>query len=125
VNPISSGTIETHGLGGRKMLQEMSNGQVNLFEELNYQEGGIVSRVLLKQPSGSVTAFAFESGQEISEHTCPYDALIQVLEGEAEVTIDGVAHPVKSSEVIPLPADVPHAVRAPERFKMLLTMLRT
>ena len=107
------------------MLQDISSGQVSLLEELNYQEDGIVSRVLLKLPSGSVTAFAFESGQEISEHTCPYEALIHVLEGEAEVTIGGVAHQVKSSKVIHLPADVPHAVRAPERFKMLLTMLRT
>lgn len=107
------------------MLKEMSTGQFNLLEELNYQEDGIVSRVLLKQPSGSMTAFAFESGQEISEHTCPYDALIHVLDGEAEVTIGGVAHRVRSSDVIHLPADVPHAVRAPERFKMLLTMLRT
>ena len=106
------------------MLKEISNGQVHLLEELNYQEGGIVSRVLLKQRSGSVTAFAFEGGQEISEHTCPYDALIHVVEGEAEVTIGGVAHQVKASDVIHLPPDVPHAVRAPVRFKMLLTMLR-
>jgi quercetin dioxygenase-like cupin family protein len=106
------------------MLQEKSNGQVSLLSELNYQASGIVSRVLLKQPSGSVTAFAFEDGQELSEHTCPYEALIQVLEGEVEVTIGGVAHRVKSAEVIHLPAHVPHAVRAPERFKMLLTMLR-
>jgi quercetin dioxygenase-like cupin family protein len=106
------------------MWQETSTGQVNLLEELNYQEGGIVSRVLLKQPSGSITAFAFEDGQEISEHKCPYEALIQVLEGEAEVTIGGVPHQLKSAEIIRLPADVPHAVRAPKRFKMLLTMLR-
>ncbi len=105
------------------MLQDKSIGQVNLLHELSYQEGGIVSRIMLKKPSGSVTAFAFEDGQEISEHKCPYDALIQVLEGEAEVTIGGVAHLVKSSEIIHLPADVPHAVRT-ERFKMLLTMLR-
>ena len=106
------------------MLKEQSSGQIRLLEGVEYQEGGIVSRVLLKQPSGSVTAFAFEEGQELSEHTCPYEALIQVLEGEALVTIGGVAHVVKSSEVIPLPAGVPHAVRAPKRFKMLLTMLR-
>jgi quercetin dioxygenase-like cupin family protein len=106
------------------MLKEHSSGQVNLLEELNYQESGIVSRVLLKQRSGSVTAFAFADGQEISEHTCRFDALIHVLEGEAEVTIGGVAHRVKSSEIIRLPANVPHAVRAPERFKMLLTMLK-
>jgi quercetin dioxygenase-like cupin family protein len=107
------------------MLMEKPIGQVDLLKGLEYQEGGIVSRVLLKQPSGSVTAFAFEDGQELSEHTCPYEALIQVLEGEAVVTIGGVAHEVKPSEIIRLPAGVPHAVRAPMRFKMLLTMLRT
>jgi quercetin dioxygenase-like cupin family protein len=110
--------------GGRDMLKEKPIAQVNVFEELEYQAGGTVSRVLLKQPSGSVTAFAFEEGQELSEHTCPYEALIHVLEGEAEVTIGGVAYDVKSSEMIPLPAGVPHAVRAPGRFKMLLTMFR-
>lgn len=106
------------------MLEEKSRGQVNLLNELDYQEGGIVSRVLLKQPTGSVTAFAFEEGQELSEHKCPFDALIQVLEGEAELTVGGVPHHLKPLEVVHLPAHVPHAVRAPERFKMLLTMLR-
>lgn len=107
------------------MLKVKPSGQFHLIQGLEYQADGIASRVLLKQPSGSVTLFAFEDGQELSEHTCPYDALIQVLEGEAEVTIGGVAHEVKSSEIIHLPAGVPHAVRAPVRFKMLLTMLRT
>lgn len=107
------------------MLQQKTAGPVKLLKELDYQEGGIVSRVLLKESSGSVTAFAFEKGEELSEHTCPYEALIQILEGKAEITIGGVPHLLKSSEMIHLPADVPHAVRAPERFKMLLTMLRT
>ena len=106
------------------MLQEKSVGQIHVLNELNYQEGGIVSRILLKQPSGSITAFAFEEGQELSEHKCPYDAMIHVLEGEAEITIGGVAHHVSAPEMIHLPADIPHAVRAPGRFKMLLTMLR-
>lgn len=106
------------------MLQDKVKDQINLLEELDYQDGGIVSRVLLKQSSGSITAFAFEEGEELSEHKCPFNSMIQVLEGEADVTVGGVPHRVKAAEMIHLPADVPHAVRAVGRFKMLLTMLR-
>jgi hypothetical protein len=81
---------------------------------------GIVSRILLKQPSGSVTAFAFDAGQELSEHTCPFDALLQVLEGEAAVMIGGTAYHVASPQMIRFPAHVPHAVKAPRQFKMSL-----
>jgi quercetin dioxygenase-like cupin family protein len=96
----------------------------SLAELAAYQEGAIVSRVLMKKPSGSVTLFAFDTAQELSEHTTPYDALVQVLDGEAEVTIGGMAHRVSAGGVILLPATVPHALRAPGRFRMLLTMLR-
>lgn len=106
------------------MPQENSNGTVDLTKDLQYQANGIVSRILLKQPTGSVTAFAFDEGQELSEHTCPYDALLQVVDGEAEVTIGGQSHRLASQQMIRLPARVPHAVKAPRQFKMLLTMLR-
>lgn len=93
--------------------------------QLDYQTVAIVSRVVLKQPSGSVTAFAFDARQELSEHTSPYEALIQVLEGEAEITIGGEPHQVRAGQMIVLPGRVPHAVKAPRQFKMVLTMLRT
>jgi quercetin dioxygenase-like cupin family protein len=88
------------------------------------QEGSIVSRILLKKETGSVTIFAFDAGQALSEHTVPYDALVQVLEGKAEIMISGAAHEVGAGEVILMPAHQPHAVRAPAACKMLLTMIR-
>ena len=90
----------------------------------DYQEGSIVSRVLLKQEQGNVTFFAFDQGQELSEHTAPFDALVQVLEGRAEVIIAGHSHKLQAGEMIIMPAGQPHALKAPERFKMLLTMIR-
>ena len=101
------------------MSQENSNGTVDLTKDLEYQASGIVSRILLKQPTGSVTAFAFDEGQELSEHTCPYDALLQVVDGEAEVTIGGKAHRLAAQQMVRLPAHVPHAVKAPRQFKTL------
>jgi quercetin dioxygenase-like cupin family protein len=94
----------------------------NLVE---YQDGAVVSRTLLKKENGSVTLFGFDRGQELSEHTVPYDALVHLLDGEAEITISGVAHQLKQGEMIVMPADQPHAVKAVERFKMVLTMIRS
>ncbi len=97
---------------------------VDVSGDLKYQPDGIVSRIVLKLSSGSVTAFAFDAGQELSEHSCPYDALLHVVEGEGIVTIAGTPHAVGSGQMIKLPAHIPHAVRAHRPFKMLLTMLR-
>lgn len=91
---------------------------------IDYQDGSVVSRILLKQEHGSVTLFAFDSGQDLSEHTVPHDALVQVLDGEAEIAIAGQPRRVRAGEVLLMPANVPHRVRAANRFKMLLTMLR-
>jgi quercetin dioxygenase-like cupin family protein len=91
---------------------------------IQYQEGSVVSRVLLRTPAGSVTLFAFDELQVISEHTTPHEAMIQVLDGNGEVTIDGIPYPVGHGEMILLPADHPHAVSALSKFKMVLTMLR-
>jgi quercetin dioxygenase-like cupin family protein len=91
---------------------------------VDYQVGGIVSRQLVKKNGGNVTAFAFDAGQELSEHTSPFDALIEVVEGEAEISLAGQPHRVRQGEMIALPANVPHAVTAVSRFKMLLTMIR-
>lgn len=92
---------------------------------VTYQAGSIVSRSLMKHGGGSVTAFAFDTGQELSEHTTPFDALIHVLDGVASVSIAGHASLVSAGGLIRLPANIPHGVRAAERFKMLLTMIRT
>jgi quercetin dioxygenase-like cupin family protein len=91
---------------------------------VSYQEGAVVSRILLKRATGSVTLFAFDEDQSLSEHTSPYDAVAQVIEGEADIAISGTPHRVGPGELIALPANHPHAVRAKTRFKMLLTMIR-
>ena len=92
---------------------------------VDYQEGSIVSKMVLKKEKGTVTAFAFDAGEGLSEHTAPFDALVYVVDGEAEVTVSGTARRVKRGEMILLPAGEPHALTAIERFKMLLTMIRS
>lgn len=94
------------------------------LELVNYQEGSVVSREILKKPTGNVTLFAFDEGQGLSEHTAPFDALAQVLEGEAEISISGQPHRVTAGEIILMPAGQPHALKAIQRFKMILTMIR-
>lgn len=96
-----------------------------LVDMVGYQDGAVVSRTVLKQPAGNVTLFAFDAGQELSEHTAPYDALVQVLDGEAEITIAGRPHRLRAGDLILMPANKPHALRAFARFKMLLTMIRS
>lgn len=93
-------------------------------ELIGYQDGSVVSRTLLKKPAGTVTLFAFDAGQGLSEHTAPFDAIVHVLDGQATVTIGGTPHEVSSGQMLLLPANVPHALHAPQRFKMLLTMVR-
>jgi quercetin dioxygenase-like cupin family protein len=90
----------------------------------NYQEGSIVSRQIIKSDAGNVTLFAFDEGQELSEHTSPYDALVHILDGNAEIYISGRLYSLHADELIILPAGQPHALKAPVRFKMLLTMIR-
>ncbi len=97
---------------------------VSLLGVLSYQDASIVSRVLLKQASGTVTLFAFDARQELSEHSAPFDALLHVLEGEAEVRVGGKPHRLGPNDLIRLPADVPHAVRAATRMTMVLVMIR-
>lgn len=90
-----------------------------------YQDGSVVSRVLLKRSGGTVTLFAFDTGQGLSEHTTPFDAIAHVLEGEAEITIAGTAVRVAAGGMVLMPANQPHALSARSRFKMLLTMIRS
>ena len=93
-------------------------------EAVEYSDGSVVSKTILKKPSGTVTLFAFDKGEELSEHTASFDALIFVTDGEAQITIGGEPHSVHSGELIELPANVPHAVKATEKFKMMLIMLK-
>jgi quercetin dioxygenase-like cupin family protein len=95
-----------------------------LVDLLQYQEGSIVSRVLLKNKGGTVTLFAFDVGEGLSEHTAPFDALVVVTDGEADIEIAGESFRVQQGETIILPANRPHAVRAATKFKMLLIMIR-
>ncbi len=95
-----------------------------LAEMVAYQEGSIVSRQITQSDGGNVTLFAFDAGQELSEHTAPFDALIHILEGSAEIRISGRPFQLAAGEVIVLPASEPHAIKAARRFKMLLTMIR-
>lgn len=97
---------------------------LNLAEMVSYQTGSVVSRQITKAEAGNVTLFAFDQGQELSEHTAPFDALVHIVEGESEIIISGKSFHLKSGEAILMPADEPHAVRATQQFKMLLTMIR-
>lgn len=97
---------------------------LTIAELIGYQEGAIVSRVILKAEAGNVTLFAFDASQELSEHTAPFDALVHVLDGEAEIKISGQPFLLKIGDAIIMPANQPHAVKAVEKFKMLLTMIR-
>ena len=97
----------------------------NLVESIDYQDGAVVSRTLVKKATGTVTLFAFDQGEGLSEHTTPFDALVHVLDGKAKITIGGVDHVVGEGEAILMPAEVPHALKAASRFKMLLTMIKS
>ena len=96
----------------------------HLADYVDYADGSIVSKILLKKDIGNITLFSFDSGQSLSEHTAPFDAVVQILDGQAEITIGGETHKVKTGEMLIMPANVPHALHAPERFKMLLVMIR-
>jgi quercetin dioxygenase-like cupin family protein len=96
----------------------------NLAALVEYAEDSIVSKTIVDKPAGTVTLFAFDKGQKLSEHTSPYDAVVQLLDGKARLTIGGKDVEVVSGQIIIMPANVPHAVYAGEKFKMLLTMIR-
>ncbi len=110
------------GVAGKSALPA---GEVfDLARLVEYAEGGIVSRTLVKNGAGTVTLFAFDSGQGLSEHTAPFDALVLVLDGAGEFTVGGKTHRVEAGRVLLMPAGVPHSVTASTRVKLLLTMLR-
>ena len=111
------GKIE--GRGGLEPAQKQ-----NLALLVSYQPGSVVSRTIINRKAGTMTLFAFDEGEGLSEHTAPYDALLHVLEGEAQVTVAGELNEVAEGEAIILPSGKPHSVKALKRFKMLLTMIR-
>jgi quercetin dioxygenase-like cupin family protein len=95
-----------------------------LVDEVAYSPGAVVSRTIARNKGGTLTLFAFDAGQELSEHTAPFDAFVTVLDGAAELIIGGKPVPAQTGETVLMPANVPHAVKAPARFKMLLAMVR-
>jgi len=95
-----------------------------LKDLIQTQSGSVVSRTLVKKPTGTVTAFAFDAGEGLSEHTAPFEALVIGVEGAAEVKIDGQPHTVRAGDLLALPANHPHAIMAAAPFKMLLVMIR-
>jgi quercetin dioxygenase-like cupin family protein len=97
---------------------------VTTAELVAYQSGAVVSRTLIDRKIGTITLFSFDEGQGLSEHTAPYDAFVQIIDGTAEVTIAGKPQLVRSGEFIIMPADIPHSLKAVERFKMMLVMIR-
>ena len=106
-------------------VEDLSSKASNLSELIVYQSGSVVSRQLIKKSTGNVTLFAFDKGEGLSEHTAPFDALVYILDGNAEVIISGQLHKLKAGEMIIMPANQPHALKAIERFKMMLVMIRS
>ncbi len=96
----------------------------NLSDLAKYQENAVVSSEILKKDAGTVTVFAFDKGQGLSEHTAPFDALVNIIDGQAEVSISGKLFILKEGEMIVMPADKPHSLKAVEKFKMLLVMIK-
>ena len=107
------------------MTKTLAAEPVALDQLVSYQDGAIVSNTVHKDAAGTITAFAFDEGEGLSEHTAPFDAFLQVFDGEAGVTVQGETHRVQAGQIIRLPAIIPHAVHATTRFKMLLTMIRS
>jgi len=121
-----------HGMRGDDMA-EVAKGKGNGLKSkalriaglIGYQKGAVVSRELIRKGTGTVTLFSFDRGQGLSEHTAPFDALVQVFEGEAAITVSGKQHRVRKGELIILPAGKPHSLMASKRFKMMLIMIRS
>ncbi len=106
-------------------IKEFERSKVfGLNSSVDYSEGAVVSKTVLKKETGNITLFAFEEGQALSEHTAPFDALVQVIDGTGEIVIDKKAYVLKAGEFIIMPAHIPHAVNARKRFKMMLVMIR-
>lgn len=110
----------------KKSVTDTLSGQPGNLENLiTYQQDSVVSKTIIGKKTGTVTLFAFDKGQGLSEHTAPFEAIVYLVDGEAEITIAGKSHVVRKGEMIILPANIPHALQAATPFKMLLTMIKS
>ena len=107
-----------------KSAEDLKGRALDLAGLIGYQDGAIVSREVVSQATGTVTVFAFDEGEQLSEHTAPFDALVVDLDGEADIVIGGQSHRVKPGQMIIMPAGIPHGLKAVTRFKMLLVMIK-
>lgn len=107
------------------MPEELKGMTLKTLDLIDYQDGAVVSREIIRKETGTVTIFAFDKGEGLSEHTAPFDAMVQVIDGKAEIIISGNKNLVEAGEMIIMPANDPHALNAVERFKMILTMVRS
>lgn len=105
-------------------MDELKARALSLADMVVYAEGAVVSKTLLDKPTGTLTMFSFDAGQGLSEHTSPYDATVHIIDGEAQITVGAESKTVVAGELMIMPANVPHALRADRRFKMLLIMIR-
>lgn len=105
--------------------QQLAEKVLPLAKLVEYQEGAVVSREVVRRETGTVTVFAFDAGQGLSEHTAPFDALVLIIDGEATITIAGTSHHLTAGDMIIMPAGKPHALQAVKRFKMMLVMIRS
>jgi len=110
---------------GSTGAEELIAQVVRMADLVDYQDGSVVSREIINRKTGTVTVFAFDQGQGLSEHTAPFDALVYLLDGQAEIVISGKALQLKEGEMVIMPANHPHALKALEKFKMLLIMIKS
>jgi len=111
--------------GNNQAKRELIGRVLKFIDLIDYQKGAVVSKTIVDKKTGTVTLFAFDEDQGLSEHTAPFDALVYLLDGEAEIVISGKAFRVKAGEMIIMPANEPHALRAVKKFKMVLVMIRS
>ena len=106
-------------------MEDIKGKVLKTADLIEYQDGSVVSREIIKKDTGTVTIFAFDKGEGLSEHTAPFDAMVQIIDGKAEITISGNKNVLETGEMIIMPANEPHALTALEKYKMILTMIRS
>lgn len=106
-------------------MEDLKAKVLEVEELIDYQEGSVVSREIIRKETGTVTIFAFDKGEGLSEHTAPFDAMVQIVDGKAEITISGNKNVLEKGDMIIMPANEPHALTALEKYKMVLTMIRS
>ena len=106
-------------------MEDLKGKVLKTADLIEYQDGSVVSREIIKKDTGTVTIFAFDKGEGLSEHSAPFDAMVQIVDGTALITIGGEENTVKKGQMIIMPANVPHALHAVEKYKMILTMIRS